>query len=52
MSEEPQDEEQTQQTPTGQTIPVPKRDDVLRALENAAKPEKPRSRRRGRSPKQ
>ena len=47
-----EDEALTQQTPAGHTIPVPKRDDVLKALEKAAKPDEPRSRRRRRRPKQ
>jgi hypothetical protein len=35
----PDDNEPTQETPQGYTIPVPKRDDVLDALRKVARPE-------------
>ena len=51
MDDEPQDEP-TQQTPTGYTIPVPDRETVENALRRVAQPAKPEpSRRRRRSPK-
>lgn len=34
------DEEPTQETPEGHTIPVPTREDVLRDLEKVAKPKR------------
>jgi hypothetical protein len=39
----PEDEkdQQTEQTPKGLTVPVPKRDDFLRNLKQAAEPDKP-----------
>ncbi len=37
MEESRMPDEPTQQTPQGQTIPVPSRDDVLRDLRKAAK---------------
>lgn len=40
MPENEQDEEPTQDTPKGKTIPVPKREDVFRDLERVAKPRK------------
>ncbi len=49
MAEEPEDQEPTQQTPTGHTIPVPSREQVLRDFQKVAKA-KP-SRRRPRRPK-
>jgi hypothetical protein len=36
----PEDEEVTQETPEGYTIPVPKRDDVLDALRKVARPDR------------
>ena len=35
------EEEPTQETPTGHTIPVPTRDDVLRDFEKVAKAKRP-----------
>ncbi len=49
MDGESMDEKPTQQTPTGQTIPVPSREQVLHDFEKVAKA-KP-SRRRLRRPK-
>lgn len=49
----PKDERPTQQTPTGYTIPVPRREDVEDALQKMARPAKPKpSRRRRRRPKE
>ncbi len=41
MPEEPKDERETEQTPKGLTVPVPKRDEFFRSLKQAAKPEPP-----------
>ena len=40
----PKDEkdQQTEQTPTGYTVPVPKRDEFFGNLKKAAKPDKPK----------
>ncbi len=49
MSEDEKDREQTEQTPTGYTVPVPKRDEFFGNLKKAAKadelPREPDSRR-------
>lgn len=36
-----EEDEATQETPKGHTIPVPTREDVFRDLEKVAKPERP-----------
>lgn len=41
MADEPQDQQETEQTPKGLTVPVPKRGAFFENLEKAAKPEKP-----------
>lgn len=53
MTETPEDEEPTQETPTGHTIPVPTREDVEEALQRMAQPAaaEPSRRRRLRRPK-
>jgi hypothetical protein len=37
MAEKPKDDKPTQETPTGHTIPVPSREQVLRDFERVAK---------------
>jgi hypothetical protein len=41
MPEDKKDQPQTEQTPKGLTVPVPKRDDFLRSLKQVAEPDKP-----------
>jgi hypothetical protein len=40
MPEDEKDQQQTEQTPTGYKVPVPKRDEFFGNLKKAAKPEK------------
>lgn len=40
MPEDEKDQQQTEQTPTGYTVPVPRRDEFFGNLKKAAKPEK------------
>jgi len=42
MSDEQQEQQQTEQTPKGLTVPVPKREDFLGNLKKAAKPDEPK----------
>ena len=42
MPEDEKDQQPTEQTPKGLTVPVPKRDDFLGNLKKAAKPDEPR----------
>ena len=39
MPDKPQDQPQTEQTPTGYTVPVPKRDEFFGNLKKAAEPD-------------
>ena len=39
MPEDEKDQAQTEQTPTGYTVPVPKRDEFFGNLKKAAKPD-------------
>lgn len=39
MPRDEKDKQQTEQTPTGYTVPVPKRDDFFGNLKKAARPE-------------
>jgi len=41
MPEDKKDQPQTEQTPKGLTVPVPKRDEFFGNLKKAAKPEQP-----------
>jgi len=41
MPDKPQDQPQTEQTPKGLTVPVPKRGDFIGNLKKAAKPDEP-----------
>ncbi len=41
MPEDEKDQEQTEQTPTGYTVPVPKRDEFFGNLKKAAEPDQP-----------
>ena len=41
MPDEPKDEQQTEQTPKGLTVPVPKRHDFFGNLKKIAKPQPP-----------
>ena len=40
MEQEPKDDEETQETEAGATIPIPTREDFLRDLAKVAKPRK------------
>jgi hypothetical protein len=41
MPDEPKDQQQTEQTPKGLTVPVPKRDEFFGNLRKVAEPDKP-----------
>ena len=41
MPEDEKDQQETEQTPTGYKVPVPKRDEFFGNLKKAAKPDKP-----------
>jgi hypothetical protein len=41
MPEDEKDQQQTEQTPTGYTVPVPKRDEFFGNLKKAAAPDVP-----------
>jgi hypothetical protein len=41
MADDQQDERETERTPTGYRVPVPKRRDFFGNLKKAAKPDKP-----------
>jgi len=41
MPEDKKDQPQTEQTPTGYTVPVPERDEFFGNLKKAAKPDEP-----------
>ena len=41
MPRDQKDQQRTEQTPTGYTVPVPKRDAFLGNLKKAAKPDQP-----------
>ncbi|HTZ62521.1 MAG TPA: hypothetical protein VMB51_00280 [Solirubrobacteraceae bacterium] len=42
MPEDEKDEQQTEETPKGLTVPVPKRDEFFGNLKKAAKPQPPK----------
>jgi hypothetical protein len=41
MADEQKDQQKTEQTPKGLTVPVPKRDEFIGNLKKAAEPDKP-----------
>jgi hypothetical protein len=41
MQDKPKDQQETEQTPKGLTVPVPKREDFFGNLRKAAEPDKP-----------
>jgi hypothetical protein len=41
MPDEPQDQQETEQTPKGLTVPVPKRNEFFGNLKKVAEPDKP-----------
>jgi hypothetical protein len=50
MPKDDKDQQQTEQTPKGLTVPVPKRDEFFGNLKKAAKPEKAEDPKKGPPP--